>query len=88
MKNMNDIKQIVRQQVSSERFKYKLIIYSITMVHIVLFLLFGVLRIWPMVVFNIGSIVVYIKCIDIISYWRNIAKRIIFPMLLVEEAKM
>lgn len=67
MKNMNDIKQIVRQQVSSERFKYKLIIYSITMVHIVLFLLFGVLRIWPMVVFNIGSIVVYIKCIDIIQ---------------------
>lgn len=67
MKNMSDIKQILGQQVSSERFKYKLIIYSITMVHIVLFVFFNFLHIWPMVVFNVGSIAVYIKCIDIIQ---------------------
>lgn len=67
MKNMNDIKLILRQQVSSERFKYKLIIYSITMVHIVLLVLFNFLHIWPMVIFNVGSVAVYIKCIDIIK---------------------
>lgn len=67
MKNMNDIKQMLSRQVSSERFKYKLIIYSIGMVHIVLFVLFLSLHIWPMVVFNVGSIVVYLKCIDIIK---------------------
>lgn len=64
---MNDIKQMLSRQVSSERFKYKLIIYSIGMVHIVLFVLFLSLHIWPMVVFNVGSIVVYLKCIDIIK---------------------
>lgn len=67
MKNMNDIKLILSQQVSSERFKYKLIIYSITLVHIILFVLFNLLHIWPMVVFNVGSVAVYIKCIDIIK---------------------
>lgn len=67
MKNMNDIQRILRQQFASERFKYKLIIYSITMVHFVLFVLFNILHIWPMVVFNVGSIAVYIKCIEIIK---------------------
>lgn len=64
---MNDIKQVLGQQVSSERFKYKLIIYSIAVVHIILLLLFLILHIWPMVVINIGSVVVYIKCIDIVK---------------------
>ncbi|MDE7415833.1 MAG: GGDEF domain-containing protein [Lachnospiraceae bacterium] len=67
MKKMNDIKQMLSQQISTERFKYKLIIYSITMVHIILFVLFNFLHIWPMVVFNVGSVAVYIKCIDIIK---------------------
>ena len=67
MKNMNDIKQKLSQQVSSERFKYKLIIYSITMVHIILLVLFNFWHIWPMVVFNVGSVAVYIKCIEIIK---------------------
>lgn len=64
---MNDIKQMLSHQFASERFKYKLIIYSITMVHIILFVLFSFLHIWPMVVLNAGSIAVYIKCIDIIK---------------------
>lgn len=67
MKNMNDIKQMLSQQVSSERFKYKLIIYSITLVHIILLVLFNFMHIWPMVVFNVGSVAVYIKCIEIIK---------------------
>ena len=67
MKNLNDIKQMLSQQVSSERFKYKLIIYSIGMVHIVLFVFFLALHIWPKVVFNVGSVAVYMKCIDIIK---------------------
>lgn len=67
MKNMNDIRRMLRLQISSDRFKYKLIIYSITMVHVVLFVLFNVLHIWPMVIFNVGSVAVYIKCIDIIK---------------------
>lgn len=67
MKNMNDIKHILRQQISSERFKYKLIIYSITMVHFVLLILFSLLHIWPMVIFNVGSIAVYFRCIEIIK---------------------
>lgn len=67
MKNINDIRRMLGQQISSDRFKYKLIIYSITMVHVVLFVLFNVLHIWPMVIFNVGSVAVYIKCIDIIK---------------------
>lgn len=67
MKNMTDIRRMLRLQISSDRFKYKLIIYSITMVHVVLFVLFNVLHIWPMVIFNVGSVAVYIKCIDIIK---------------------
>lgn len=67
MKNMTDIRRTLRLQISSDRFKYKLIIYSITMVHVVLFVLFNVLHIWPMVIFNVGSVAVYIKCIDIIK---------------------
>lgn len=64
---MKDVGRMLRQQVSTERFKYKLIIYSITMVHVVLFVLFNLLHIWPMVIFNVGSVAVYIKCIDIIK---------------------
>lgn len=67
MKNMKDIRQTLREQVSSDRFKYKLIIYSITMVHVVLLVLFNFLHIWPMVVVNIGSVAVYMKCISIIK---------------------
>ena len=67
MKNMSDIKQMLRQQVSSERFKYKLIIYSITMVHIILLVLFNFWHIWPMVVINVCSVAIYIKCIEIIK---------------------
>ena len=71
---MKNIKQMLSQQVSSERFKYKLIIYSISMVHIVLLVLFNFLHIWPMVVFNVGSVAVYVKCISIIKrgYEREI----------------
>ncbi len=71
---MKNIKQMLGQQISSERFKYKLIIYSITAVHVVLLVLFNFLHIWPMVVFNVGSVAVYIKCIGIIKrgYEREI----------------
>ena len=67
MKKIDEIKQIAKRRIEAERFKYKLIIYSITFVHTLLIVFFNVIHIWPMVIFNIGSVIVYIRCIDIIK---------------------
>lgn len=51
-----------KRHITAESFRYKLIIYSITMVHVFLVMLFLLLHVWPLVVFNIGSVAIYLYC--------------------------
>ena len=62
------IKQFFVSAIQTENFKYKLIIYAITMVHITLVCIFTALRVWPLVIFNVGSVITYFRCVYIIKY--------------------
>lgn len=56
----------------SARYKYSLIISTIGMVHVCLVILFGCLRILPLVVLNIGSVLLYIACLLAVRYGREL----------------
>lgn len=62
------IKNLLERSLQVEKFKYKLIIYTITAVHIFLVVLFSFLRVYPLIIFNIGSVITYVRCINIIKY--------------------
>lgn len=64
----DNIKQLFASAIQTDKFKYKLIIYAITMVHITLVCIFTALRVWALVVFNIGSVITYLRCVYIIKY--------------------
>lgn len=64
----DNIKQFFVSAIQTDKFKYKLIVYAITMVHITLVCIFTALRVWPLVVFNIGSVITYLRCVYIIKY--------------------
>lgn len=64
----NNVKQFFVSAIQTDKFKYKLIMYAITMVHITLVCIFAALRVWPLVVFNIGSVITYLRCVNIIKY--------------------
>lgn len=65
---LSRIRNLLERSIQIEKFKYKLIIYAITAVHILLVGLFSFLRIYPMIIFNIGSVITYLRCISIIKY--------------------
>ena len=54
--------------ISSDRFKFTLIIYAVTMVHTVYVFLFAALGVTPLFIFNIGSVTFYIFCARIVKY--------------------
>ncbi len=62
------IKSLLERSLQDEKFKYKLITYTITAVHIFLVGLFSFLRVYPLILFNIGSVITYMRCIGIIKY--------------------
>lgn len=68
LKKYTDIKQFVRVKMQTDKFQYQLIIYAATMVHVLLVLIFAALRVWPLVIFNIGSVITYLRCVNIIKY--------------------
>lgn len=68
MKKYDNIKQFVTDKMQADKFQYKLITYAITMVHVVLVLIFAALKVWPLIIFNIGSVYTYLRCVNIIKY--------------------
>lgn len=69
MKNILEKEKIInflRRHIVRDSFRYNLIIYSITLVHVVLVLLFCLLNIFPLVLFNIGSVIIYLCCANTI----------------------
>lgn len=64
----NKFKQFLDNQLKKEKFKYEFITYAITSVHVFLILIFSLLRVWPLAVFNVGSVITYVHCINIIKY--------------------
>lgn len=65
---LDTIKNLLERSIQIEKFKYKLIIYAITAVHIFLVVLFTCLRVYPLIIFNIGSVITYVHCVNIIKY--------------------
>lgn len=63
MKNsITAARKIFRRIVSSEKYKYSILIYSIATVHIILVALFCWLHIFPLILFNIASVILYLSC--------------------------
>lgn len=62
------LREYFLNNVSSNRFKFTLIIYAITFVHTSYVLLFAVLGVLPLFIFNIGSVTLYIICSNITKY--------------------
>lgn len=67
MKKLSDIKQYVLNNISNDRFKYGLMIYATTLVHVILLLLFILLHVYPLVIFNICSVIIYIRCVNAVK---------------------
>lgn len=63
MKKISEIKDYIRSNINNDRFKYRLILCAITSVHVFLVLLFILLQVLPLVIFNICSVAAYIYCI-------------------------
>lgn len=68
MNRFSKITQYITRNITSNRFKYSIIIYATTAVHVFLILLFALLRVFPLVIFNVGSVTMYIICLNIIKY--------------------
>lgn len=67
MKIFSEMQKRFENILETDTFKYNLVTYCITTVHIVLVILFCFLRIVPMIFFNIGSVCTYVYCIVIIK---------------------
>ena len=65
---IDSIKNILKRGAESAKFKYSLIISAIGMVHVCLVALFCVFQILPMVLINIGSVIVYAACLVAIRH--------------------
>lgn len=65
---LSSLKNLLERSIQIDKFKYKLIIYAITAVHVFLVGLFSYFRVYPLIIFNIGSVITYIRCINIIKY--------------------
>ena len=68
MNIFSKFKEYFINNISSNRFKFTFIIYAVMFVHAFYVLLFAVLGVLPMFIFNIGSVTFYIICAHIIKY--------------------
>ena len=55
-------RKIFRRIVSSEKYKYSILIYSIATVHMTLVALFCYLHVLPLIIFNVISVILYLSC--------------------------
>lgn len=68
------VKKLLKYGAESPKFKYSLIISAIGAVHVCLVILFCLLRVFPLVLLNIGSVMVYAGCLMAIRRDRDIRK--------------
>lgn len=68
MKTNTKLAEYVVSNMSSNRFKYGLFIYAVCAVHVSFIALFAALGVWPMVIFNLGSVATYVICSSVIRY--------------------
>lgn len=61
-------KQYITDNITSNRFKYSMMLYAIAAVHALLIALFAALGVIPLIIFNIGSVIAYISCINLVKY--------------------
>lgn len=66
MAMINPIKSMLRRGAESAKYRYSLIIITIGIVHICLVVLFSCLHILPLVLLNIGSVILYIICLLVV----------------------
>ncbi len=67
MKITPDTRRYFEKMVETDTLKYSLITYCILTVHVILFVLFLFLHVMPLVLFNIGSVCIYLYCTRILK---------------------
>lgn len=68
---INPINGFLKYGTESHKYKYSLIISTIGMVHICLVILFSCFHVMPLVILNIGSVLLYITCLAAIRQGRD-----------------
>lgn len=68
------VKKILKSGAASARFKYSMIITAIGTVHVFLVVLFCILRVVPLVLLNIGSVLLYTSCLWAIRRDKDLRK--------------
>ena len=69
---VDPIKNLLKRGAESAKYKFSMIISMIAMVHVCLVVLFCVLRIVPMTVLNMGSVLLYVTCLWAIRHDRDL----------------
>lgn len=69
------VKKLLIYGAESPKFKYSLIISAIGAVHVCLVILFCLLRVFPLVLLNIGSVMLYAGCLLAIRRDRDARKK-------------
>lgn len=68
MNIISKINKYIVNNIASNRFKYSIVIYAIASVHVLLIVFFALFGILPLAIFNIGSVITYIRCANVIKY--------------------
>ncbi len=68
MKPFSRLSQYLVKNISSNRFKYSLIVFAVAAVHFSFLILFSFLKVVPLIIFNIISVIVYICGANSIKY--------------------
>lgn len=68
---INPIKSLLKHGAESSKYKYSLIISVIGMVHVCLVILFCCFHILPLIILNIGSVLLYVICLLAVQHDKN-----------------
>lgn len=72
MEIRNKIKDVLSHGELSEKYKYSLIVSMIMAVHVILIILFGYFQILPLILLNIGSVILYIICLAVVRRGKSL----------------
>lgn len=71
---INPIKSLLKHGAESTKYKYSMIIIAIGIVHVFLVILFSCFRVLPLVILNIGSVLLYISCLLAVRRGRKLPR--------------
>ncbi len=72
MEIRDKIKNVLSQEELLEKYKYSLIVILIMAIHVILIALFAYFQILPLILLNIGSVILYIICLAVVRRCKSL----------------